>query len=219
MAKIKYENWSGRVFPGFCYTILSSSNTLSSDNHFCAPDGFYLDVVDEADYRHEVCREWAWAMEANWDDNPVGMRVGEFVGLWSPREYNFSTDRITVEVKVNLNRLKAYCWRERASDFDDYLHKHWSSRDGFWSFIPNRLSTFKETYRLDKSARSELVDIMVEWYLLEHIDWEGVQWDVYEKLDEIAHSVGIVLVDHHWNAWRAEWDNDAGQYVVGEGTA
>lgn len=214
MAKTRYENWSRGVFPGFYDTTLSSESLLMDDSCCRAPEGYWLEVEDEGIYRKEVCREWVRRMGENWNENPIGMRLGNLAGLSSPREYNFRTDTIKVDVEVNLNRLKDYCWKERASDFDDYLHKHWSSREGFLSFIPNRLSTFKETYRLDKSARSELVDIMVEWYLLEHIDWECVEYDVYERLYEIAACVGIVLTDGRSN-FEAEFDNDHNAYLVG----
>ena len=216
MAKIKYENWACKVFPGFYESSLSSEGFLYGER---CPEGYYLDVADEDAYRQDVCREWVKRMEHNWSDNPIGMKVMRYVRLWSPSCYNFSTDRITIEIEVNLNKLKDYCWKERAEDFDNYLHKHWSSRDGFCSFIPNRLSAFKETYRMDKSERSELVDIMIEWYLLEHIDWMYVENDVYEHIYEIVSYIGVVLKDYTWNCYEAEFDNNIDMYIAGKSIA
>lgn len=216
MAKVRYENFSRKIFPGFYDSILSSNDQLDDDNYAHVPEGYWLDVADEDAYRQDACREWACAMESRWDSNPIGMKIGRFVGLWSPREYNFYTDKITVEIAVNLNRLKKYCWEERSEDFDQYLSEHWSSRSGFVSFMPNRLRAFKECYQLKTEKRSELVDIMIEWYLLEHIDFKNVEWDVYENLHEIICNLGVVLMDNEWVVHQAKWDNDTEQYVVGD---
>lgn len=212
MAKIKYENWSCEVFPGFYDSVISSEFALDFEQ-MMAPKGLYLEVHDHQWYANEVCRQWVALID--FDENPAGMRVGRYLGMDSPREYNFRTDRITFEVEVDLNKLKRHCFKDNAVRFARYLGECWQSRDGFWSFIPCTLQDFKDTYRSVPAKRSELVDVMIEFYLLEHVDFDTVERATCERCYEIACQAGIVLTDGR-NDFEADFDNDADMYIAGE---
>ena len=199
-----YENFSCSVFPGFYESNLLNSDTLYYHDSESLPDGYCWEFVKGGydNFCKETCKEWVNAISDNFEDNPLGMTIGKYKSMWSPREYNFSTDRISFEVSVDLRKLKKYCFNTERSDFNQYLHDKWSSYDGFISFIPNNVPEFMEKYRHDKS----LIDIMIEYYLLRFINFEDVEYDVLEEDWSRIHEF-ITLEDENGKLWDYEWDN------------
>ena len=212
MAKIKYENWSSEIFPGFYESYISPDSALEFEQAL-TPKGFWMDVMDYKQYLNEVCIEWVSRME--FEENPIGMKVGRFLHLDSPREYNFRTDRITFEVDVNLHKLKRHCFQEVCERFDKYLLDNWPSCSGFVSFVPNTLESFMDKYESEPQERGELVEVMVEFYLLEYVDFIEVEQAVYERCYDIACQVGIVLTNGT-SSFDTMFDDDADMYIAGE---
>lgn len=56
--------------------------------------------------------------------------------------------------------------------------------NGFWSFIPNNACWFSEQYK-DSKDKGSLIDIMLEFYLLQSVDFYTVNSSVNENLSEI----------------------------------
>lgn len=184
MATVNYTNFSAQIFPGFYDSILFCSDDLYEPCGDHAPDGYSWEFRRNdgfKNYQLAMIDIWIEAMEKGWNDNPLGMELKGFKGIHSPREYNFTTDKIELDVKVNLLKLKEYCFKTNKEDFDEYLNKNWSDRDGFWSFIPHTLRLFEYTYKTNKSKRGELQEIMIEYYLLKNMDFGYVEDSAYEE--------------------------------------
>ena len=110
-----YKNFSYRVFPGFYESILYDSDKLYCFNNGELPEGFCWEFVDGGfqKYCKETCEQWVSNMADALEnsryadhDNPLGLKIGKYCGMKSPKEYNFTTDKIQFSVDVNLNRLK-----------------------------------------------------------------------------------------------------------------
>ena len=210
--KMVYENWSVRVFPGFYDSILYSSDLLCQLFSDETPEGFTWDFTDGGfeRYAEKMCGKWCGAIAGNFTDNPLDLKVGEYRSMRSPGEYNRATDRISFPVEVNLNDLKRYCLRARRDDFDTYLYRHWSDSDGFWSFIPNNASRFERDYKLGPKlcTRSDLIRVMIEWYLLEFVDFGCVEQDAIEAQQEILCENIILQSTDDWSLWDSEHTDD-----------
>ena len=63
----------------------------------------------------------------------VGL-TGVFVELLSPKEYNFETDRLVVQVEHNF-RLTEYAGVIGSRDFAAWVKENYSTRSGFVSFV------------------------------------------------------------------------------------
>lgn len=205
-----YENFSCTVFPGFYDSLLYNCDTLYYHDSESLPEGFCWEFVKGGydNFRKETCKEWVNAISLNFEDNPLGMVIGEYKSMWSPKYYNFETDRIFFEVSVDLRKLKKYCFSTESADFNRYLHEKWSDRDGFWSFVPNNVSYFEEKYKHDKS----LVDIMIEYYLLRFVNFESVELDVLEEDWSRIHE-NVTLEGENGKLWNYEWDNKTEKYI------
>ena len=211
-----YENFSYRVFPGFYESTLYNSDKLYWFDNDGLPKGFCWEFVDGGfqKYCKETCEQWVSNMADALEnsryadhDNPLGLKIGKYCGMKSPKEYNFTTDKIQFSVDVNLNRLKEYCWKTCREEFDKYLSKYWSDRDGFWSFIPNNVAKFEWNYKHGKD-KDNLIDIMIEWYLLKFIDFEDVEYSVLESEYERLSPNITLQSEEDWSLWDYEYDGE-----------
>lgn len=210
MKKI-YENASCKVFPGFYESLLYNSDTLYHFEYGELPEGFCWEFVKGGyqNFCRETCEEWVYKMQDALDEseNPLNLKIGKYCGMWSPREYNFYTDKIQFRVEVNLNDLKKYCWKTCREEFNEYLNKNWSDRPGFWSFVPNNVYKFEHNYRIGKDT-DMLIDIMIEWYLLKFIDFESVEYGVLED-DYMRLSENVTLQSvEDWSLWDYEYGDN-----------
>lgn len=191
-----YQNFSSEIFPGFYDSFFSEIRCCDE-----IPEGFYYDVKDWKVYETEICKLWVQAMLENFNDNPINIQIKNFTSLDSPKEYNFRTDRINFDVQFDLQELCKYCFGTYKKEFDNYLRENWSSRSGFCSFIPNDIFRFKRRY-------SENIDIILEFYFLQNIDFQNVSLDVYENIYEAIDNAHPVIVDENYNMWDYEYNNE-----------
>ena len=65
----------------------------------------------------------------------------DFLDIYSPREYNFYTDQIDIELTIRKDYFtRSFNSMKRSKKlrplFDAYIKHHWTSHDGFISFMP-----------------------------------------------------------------------------------
>lgn len=191
--KMIYENWSAEIFPGFYDSYFTDFSSM--DFEVKERNKYYFDIKASAqsDYKLAVAELWADEMAVSLSDNPIGLKIIGVDSVWSPKEYNFYTDEINLEVKFDLRALKSFCFEQEAEKFREYLADNWTSRDGFWSFVPDNLRDFRTQYKAD-GDKNTLIQIMLEFYLLQKVDFEMVEAAVYEKFFEVAEKY-LCLVD------------------------
>lgn len=98
---------------------------------------------DEMDWRavfESYARSYAKAIENLFSDLPCAN--WGFKELWSPREYNFSTDRIFVEIP--LADLEAIRRQTDDSVLEKLIKQNYTARSGFIPYYPNRLKDWPE---------------------------------------------------------------------------
>ena len=181
--KIRYINWSTFIFEGFY-----ESNLFNSDSEY------YLSEMLESPYEIKDFDKF---------QNTVGKRIADevyydyfckedsvvtdldFVGIDSPRFYNYSTDRIILDVEVDLKKLEDFCFKDNADDFNKYLEDNFTSYDGFHSFVKNNRLGFYLDYKNDESEKERCLNVMLEYYFIKRILSENEE-DFKEHMYEIA---------------------------------
>ena len=176
---INFCNHSLELFEGFYESGLWNSDTIinetSSDPE--PPAGYEWDIDDFRAYCYEVGQKAADLIEdvtVFQSDLPIISKI-EYLGIISPRFYNFETDKLHLLVTVDYDNLKRYCYETRAEDFDRYLRDNFTSCDEFISFIPNNLKDFMKE---EEDERKD--NVMLEYYILEEMK-KYQNWD--EPLD------------------------------------
>ena len=96
------------------------------------------------------------------DEEDICDRV-EFKYVSFPSYYNYTTDKLLLDINIDLELLKGRIlgepmWKQ---GFDEYLHAHYTSYDGFCSSVANNINDYFEEERYP--------DVMVDYYLLTKI--------------------------------------------------
>lgn len=212
--KFNYINSSFRIFCGFYDSVLYNSDMLALGDTM---EGYTFEFTEKGWYYYtqKACCAWVGHMrELLYENNPLNMYLHGFVKLHSPKEYNFTTDKIEMEVDVDLRHLKRWCFRDKRMDFDKYLRETWTSYDGFVSFVPNNVPAFKRAYgRGDKYEKANLRDIMVEFYLLECVDTDELYMDMTDKVPELLEGKILLEDEKTGKQYDYYWDDDKDMYM------
>lgn len=105
-------------------------------------------------------------------------------GWWSPSYYNFSTDRLEFEADIDTEKLnKTLEDLANDSSFEEWLHSHYSSRDGFWSFTPNNYKELRTEIEEQGEHFEQALGALIT-YLSRHLDnrdfYNSIEGMVYE---------------------------------------
>ena len=195
MKKRRYVPNDLEIFEGFYESRLFYSDMVYYYNENL-PDGEPEHEIDNfQSYMDEIGR-----MVVNelyyylCDDDTICSDV-EFVGISSPRYYNFSTDKLVMDVAVDLDALKNWVMSndDRKTNFDKYLKAKYTSCDGFLSFVENNVKEyFEESY-------VEHYSVLIDYYVLTKIHDKldvvsainsccndtPYHWAIFENVDEI----------------------------------
>ena len=102
----------------------------------------------------------------------------EFMELTSPREYNFSTDQISVY--IDTKTLKKISSVLNSETLKDIIKKRFTSRDGFLSFYSNDIEEWKEKKIQDWDC-VELGTLLDAWII------ENESFDYWDNLDNCGY--------------------------------
>lgn len=195
MKTIQYTNWSTQLFDGFYDSMLWSSDSVFylSEGEPEPPAGFYYDLRDFDGYMKEVAEHAVNLIDSEfstswYNENKIIYGV-RFLGISSPQYYNFTTDKLEMEVDVDYERLKKFCLETNRKEFDEYLHENFTSCDGFISFVDNSVQEFESNLETESDKYDQ---VMLEFYILSqdyfkegNCDWSDYKSDLYEPLDEM----------------------------------
>lgn len=201
---INYENWSTEVFHGLYESVIYNSDTFY--NLACnenLPKGYSLDFRPNGweEFKKEVSDAWYESLKnAMYSSDLIGLDFIKPLSIWSPTYYNYYTDKINIQVKFDFRKLKKYCFTTKKKEFSEYLYNNWSDRDGFWSFVPNNITGFKEKLKSD----GYLIDVMFEFFLLQEVDLEQVNMNTAEKTYDWICCNFCFVNEEDWSLWDYE---------------
>ena len=189
MAKITLMNNDQKIFCGLYESTLYNSDTDYYLAQFLAEDNFDgADLTNaEVDYDFskftevagEACVE---SLEKELYSHDVITNM-DYVGMHSPRYYNYETDKVLIDVDYNFIALVKYCRHTNKDKFNQYLKNNYTSYDGYISFVENSIDGFfsKDWFN---SHKNMAVQVMIEFYLTSEIDLEAHLNNMYEACQE-----------------------------------
>lgn len=95
--QIKYENFSAELFQGFYDSALYNSDSLS---YMDAEEfNIFYDFIENGfeEFEQKVARQCVQLLWDNLDDDKGFIKSLEYKGLYSPKYYNFETDRLDMK--------------------------------------------------------------------------------------------------------------------------
>lgn len=132
-----------------------------------------------------ICEIWEEKLQEH--DLAKSVRLEK---LWSPKEYNFDTDRIFVEVEYTKKQLKRLqsLFHKHEGTFGKWVKDSYTSYDGFMSYHSNDIT--------DQEWQ--------EWWTCEHKFMVIVSWILEEEFEEDLRDDAIykyVMQNNHFCLW------------------
>ena len=184
--KHTYHQFSTALFEGFYESNLFNSDTEYNLNRYLNEDSENpkeYEIKDFSGFCRKIAERVPLLLES--DLNVDSDILSDFclLEIDSPRFYNYRTDRLVLSVNVDVELLKGYAYSSHPIEFESYLKEHFTSYDGFISFVPNNLSDFLEW---EETNQQSSIDVLIEFYLLSRIDLYSYRRDLYGFAHETA---------------------------------
>lgn len=159
------------------------NSLLSPENLF---DDYFIDDDKKEGYIH-FGSEWFWDnfdntlfvkhiqnLASEFLDGIIesnGIEVDIKCGkIYSPKYYNFANDEIDLNVKFNKRKVLKFA-KNNKETFNDFLHKNYSSYDGFSSSTANNFNEWLIDFK-DNNSQSigAVLTFLLQGYILETKD-------------------------------------------------
>ena len=141
------------VFPGFYNTIFEAQ--FDQELEYLNDQGELPDSADEGDllygwdnggYERAVVRSICDHMPSYFPPE-AGILHCRFEKVASPKEYNFVNDSANVTFEVDMAKFAPWVreyLKNNAKDWEDCIHRHYRSRDGFCSFYSDDVDDWNQ---------------------------------------------------------------------------
>jgi hypothetical protein len=143
---------------------------------------FFFDCADYSNAYRTIAREYCEEVNRTVSDEIGIYLAGEFDGMDSPREYNFTTDRLYLTVP---DSAAAALFATSAADDHRTLaaaiRERHTSYDGFISFYRNELAEWLAK-PIEDWDHNELGTLLIAVMVLRDIDTRDLEWRIYESL-------------------------------------
>ena len=185
----RYCNDNLGIFEGFYESGLYNSDTEYDFNYNREEGEPEYELLDFASFKQAVGQA-AKDLLCPMLERDGFIKNVTFAGISSPTYYNFTTDRLLIDMDADFDALKAWVLEteERKEGFGEYLKQNYTSRDGFMSFVENTVEGFFE------DSYGSYQDVLIDYYLLvaildtEHVtdeNWteSSYRYDLVEAAD------------------------------------
>ena len=105
--------------------------------------------VNNNNFYNEICKDYVSFYLDNLNERIKDFTLkGTFKCFISPREYNFETDRVFIEIEENhcIDFIK-YIIKNYKKELDKKIKERFTSRSGFISFYENNLESWTNNYK------------------------------------------------------------------------
>ncbi len=136
-------------------------------------------TYDHAAIVRDLAEEAAsWIAETLWDAGLESVADVKVIDTWSPAYYNFTTDGFEITLTCDPAELRALT---PDFDVDEWGHEHYSSYDGFASFVPSRLA--EDEWRAEYDGGFRVESLLANHDALNERGWiyrlAEAEWEVY----------------------------------------
>ena len=197
-------------FPGFYESIFCYSDEFVDEEHQLAcdfgidPNHIYFEYIDFGKYKLDVSSEYmALYVEAIIDVLPDNIKDNKdfkfelvdkkCVAVISPQYYNYDTDHCYCDVDTNETTLKLIKdYTLSLEGVEEYIAKHFISRDGFISFISNDFEYWKslDVVEYEENMLIALLDMLLS--LSDDEIFNNIAYETEEKVSRYEYATAIV---------------------------
>lgn len=164
---------------------------LAQEHHVTELDGW--EAKDVKGTEQEICERYA-ALALDEMNSALGLHLERgAVEVWSPREYNFYTDRIYVNLDISDEDVERVVHLMLAdyNRLQKVIHDRHTSHSGFISFMNNDIDDWLKIFTADSDTRDEDFGLYLGYAL--YYLWNGA-----DDFEDLAYEFicGNVCVEH-----------------------
>ncbi len=138
-----------------------------------------------ADYQNDIAKAYCVIVEDYFNDSQVlhdGVLL-DYSHIWSPKYYNFETDRLYCDLTINAPEAIRYL-ADHAEEFEKYLTERFKSRDGFISFMSYDPVDWMDASEWDSRHPGHVL----EFILLNEYGQDTIDKFALEALEDVDYS-------------------------------
>lgn len=158
-----YKTWLPD-FPGFYETSYSFNDSDLENTLFNEPYKIQKEIkefikenifdnINYEQYQQDISKKFTDIWFSVFQENfPNIVKSYKYEKLVSPKEYNFSTDSIDIEIELDLEKLVAEFKKDYKSA-SQYIHDKYTSCSGFISYYENDIEDWLQTLEQDQDHK------------------------------------------------------------------
>lgn len=174
--KIQFTNVDRSYFEGFYESSLYNSDSEYYLNELKDESEPELEVKDFKGFCNAVGKYVVDTLNSELDSDSAESPLGEliFKGIDSPQFYNFTTDKLILETDINVRKMKSYL-KKNLKSFADYLDDHFTSYDGFISFVEPTVEGFFAQMKEGESEHNRGLGIIADFIIQNELGESGLE--------------------------------------------
>lgn len=198
--QIKLPSFHGFYESVWSMMIDNEFEWTAQEHNLAEIDGWGM--VDRKGYEQEICERYA-DITIGEMNSVLGLHLERgAVEVWSPREYNFATDCIYVDVEVSdedIDRI-VHLMLSDYNRLQGDIHDRHTSRSGFISFMNNDIDAWLRIFNTDRDNEDFGLYLGYALFYL----WDPDDWD-YEVYDIVTGCVSCDI-EPQTDAAKEEWE-------------
>ena len=114
--------------------------------------------------------------------NEIGIINLDFVKVYSPKYYNYSTDKLVCNIEIDKN---VFVHELRKYDFDNweqFLKDNFTSYDGFISFYPNDPNEWTELIAEKFDIDNIIIETLLQFYLEQNEEFYKIKENLFIEI-------------------------------------
>ena len=115
----------------------------------------------------------------------IGVLSLEFIKIDSPKYYNYSTDKLVCDIKIDKGIFVHELRKQNFDIWEQFLKDNFTSYDGFISFYPNTAIEWDELINEKIEDDNVIIETLLQFYLEQNEEFENLKENLLDyKISE-----------------------------------
>ena len=177
------------MFEGFYYSQLDLSEYIVAE---VGEDESYLmnekqfDEIDWNKTNENISKFYLDYFKDKLSDffKSIGVLSLEFIKVDSPKYYNYSTDKLVCDIKINKDVFIHELRKHNFDNLEQFLKDNFTSYDGFISFYPDTAIEWYNLIMEDIENDNVIIETLLKFYLEQNKEFYKIKENLFIEIFE-----------------------------------
>ena len=114
----------------------------------------------------------------------IGVLSLEFIKVDSPKYYNYSTDKLVCDIKIDKNVFIHELRKHNFDDWEQFLKDNFTPCDGFISFYPDTTMEWDELINEEIEGDNVIIETLLQFYLEQNEEFYKIKKNLFIEIFE-----------------------------------